>query len=311
MIRALLLLSVLSFPFSVWAAKGKALAYPQVDEPPRVMAVLQQGYAAERGIGLRRNYSLAMALYCDAGTMGSPEGFYRVGRILKNSNRRAANGYFALAARLGHHEAAKHHDPRIANADVSSGCGNYYAWMESGSFDMDGYVANLATHKRKVAALIRSLAPQFGVDIGFALGIALAESNLEPRAVSPKKAQGVMQLIPETQARFGVKNPFDPQQNIRGGLVYLRWLQQRYAGNKVLVAAAYNAGEGAVDKYRGVPPYAETQHYVRRVMYFSGSSLKKAAAKKESAANANKKAVPENSAPVIRESEKPSVAGQT
>ena len=117
-----------------------------------------------------------------------------------------------------------------------------------------------------------------------ALGIALAESNLEPRAVSPKNAQGVMQLIPSTQERFGVKNAFDPKQNIRGGLAYLRWLQQRYAGDRVLVAAAYNAGEGAVDKYRGVPPFAETQQYVRRVIYFSGAGS--GAAKKGRASGA-------------------------
>ena len=158
-----------------------------LDEPPRVMAALQQGYAAERGIGIRRNPSLAIALYCDAGTMGSPEGFYRIGRILKNRNRSKANAYFALAARLGHREAVKQHDARVSNADIAGGCGSYYAWMEGSHFDLDGFIASMSAKKRKIAAIVRSMAPKYGVDSGFALGIALAESNLEPGAVSPKK----------------------------------------------------------------------------------------------------------------------------
>ena len=80
-----------------------------------------------------------------------------------------------------------------------------------------------------------------------------------------------MQLIPETQERFGVTKPFDPEQNIKGGLSYLRWLQNRYPGNAKLVIAAYNAGEGNVDRYGGIPPFPETQQYVRRVLQFSRS----------------------------------------
>jgi soluble lytic murein transglycosylase-like protein len=74
-----------------------------------------------------------------------------------------------------------------------------------------------------------------------------------------------MQLIPETSVRFNVKKPFDPEQNIRGGLSYLRWLLAYFEGNVQLVVAAYNAGEGAVNRYRGVPPYAETRGYVKRI----------------------------------------------
>jgi hypothetical protein len=75
-----------------------------------------------------------------------------------------------------------------------------------------------------------------------------------------------MQLIPETSERFNVKKPFDPVQNLRGGLAYLRWLLAYYEGNVALAAAGYNAGEKAVDRYRGIPPYAETQAYVRRIL---------------------------------------------
>jgi soluble lytic murein transglycosylase-like protein len=92
------------------------------------------------------------------------------------------------------------------------------------------------------------------------------ESNFNPAALSNKNAQGLMQLIPDTAARFNVRQPFDPEQNLRGGLAYLRWLLAYFEGDVSLVAAAYNAGEGAVNRYRGVPPYAETQGYVKRII---------------------------------------------
>jgi soluble lytic murein transglycosylase-like protein len=91
------------------------------------------------------------------------------------------------------------------------------------------------------------------------------ESGFNQRALSPKNAQGLMQLIPETAQRFRVKNAFDPEQNIRGGLAYLQWLLALFQGDVRLVVAAYNAGERAVERYRGIPPYRETQSYVQKV----------------------------------------------
>ena len=91
------------------------------------------------------------------------------------------------------------------------------------------------------------------------------ESRYNRLAVSPKGASGLMQLMPETAARFGVRNIFDPRENIMAGASYLRWLLDRFAGNVRLALAGYNAGEGAVDSYGGVPPYAETIAYIDRI----------------------------------------------
>ena len=244
-------------------------------EAPRVAAALAQGLAAERGIGIRQNANLAIELYCDAATMGSSEGFFRIGRMLakgapKLRNPQLANAYLALAARLGHREASMMHDPQVENGRIDQVCNITRGHVAQPKFDLDGYIAGLSKDKRNLAALIRKSALRYGVDARMALGIALAESNLDASAVSPKNAQGVMQLIPDTQARFGVQKPFDAEQNIKGGLAYLKWLQTRFSGDLTLVAAAYNAGEGAVERHGGVPPFRETEDYVRRVLNFAG-----------------------------------------
>jgi soluble lytic murein transglycosylase-like protein len=122
----------------------------------------------------------------------------------------------------------------------------------------------------RIEYLVRLLSPRYRVPPRLALAIIDVESRFDPKAVSAKNAQGLMQLIPETAQRFGVRDPFDQRDNIQGGLAYLRWLSAYFEGNVTLVAAAYNAGEGAVEKHLGVPPFAETQDYVRKVLARSG-----------------------------------------
>lgn len=112
---------------------------------------------------------------------------------------------------------------------------------------------------------IRAAARQHGVEEAIVRAIIHAESAFNPRALSRVGAQGLMQLMPPTARRFGVTDAFNPQENIQGGVKYLAWLLKRFNGNLTLAAAGYNAGEGAVDKYKGVPPYKETRHYVERV----------------------------------------------
>ncbi len=114
-------------------------------------------------------------------------------------------------------------------------------------------------------AEVRAAAKRYGVDEAIVRAIIHAESAFRPHVVSPKNAQGLMQLIPATAKRFGVRDAFDPAQNIEGGVQYLAFLLKRYQNDLTLAAAAYNAGEGAVDRYKGVPPYKETRNYVARV----------------------------------------------
>jgi soluble lytic murein transglycosylase-like protein len=96
--------------------------------------------------------------------------------------------------------------------------------------------------------------------------VVAVESNFVPTARSVKDARGLMQLIPDTAERFNVRNPYDVDENVRGGLTYLRWLLAYYKGQVALAAAAYNSGEATVDRYRGIPPYPETREYVKRVL---------------------------------------------
>jgi soluble lytic murein transglycosylase-like protein len=133
--------------------------------------------------------------------------------------------------------------------------------------------ATLPLPERAPAAIVnyvKLLAPEYQLAPALVLAVMATESNFDPLAESPKRAQGLMQLLPETAARFNVIRLRDPSQNIRGGMAYLRWLLAYFEGDVMLAVAAYNAGEGAVDRYLGVPPYAETRLYVRKIMAATG-----------------------------------------
>lgn len=114
--------------------------------------------------------------------------------------------------------------------------------------------------------LIYRTADRYGVDRAIIKAIVHAESAFDPKAVSPKGARGLMQLMPATAKRYGVRKITDPAENLHGGTRYLRDLLKMFRNDLPRALAAYNAGEGAVRKYRGIPPYAETRNYVRRVM---------------------------------------------
>lgn len=266
------------------AAGGAALAggAPVIgeDDAPQIRALLSQAWASESGSGVRRNVLIASALYGQAGKLGSAEGYFRAGRIQEGLGRatvqrQLAACLYSAASQLGHHAAARalealHADDDFERADCAEESG---AIVRLVHFDLDRYVSGLPPPRQRIVELIRALAPKYGIDPRLALAVATVESNLDPWAVSPKRAMGVMQLIPETAERFNVARPFDAEQNIRGGLAYLRWLHRYFGGDLVRVVAAYNAGEGAVDRFGGVPPYDETILYVSRVLGYSGHLL--------------------------------------
>ncbi len=131
-----------------------------------------------------------------------------------------------------------------------------------GSDDTEVPVSTDALH-----VLITRMAAEFGVDARLAHAVVRVESNYQADAVSPKGAMGLMQLMPATARQYDVVNPFDPAQNLAAGLRHLRGLLDRYGrGKEALALAAYNAGEGAVSRYQGIPPYRETRNYVERIL---------------------------------------------
>jgi soluble lytic murein transglycosylase-like protein len=113
--------------------------------------------------------------------------------------------------------------------------------------------------------LIKEHAVDHGVDVGLVRAVIQAESAFNPRARSVKGAMGLMQLMPATAAEYGVNDPYDPAQNIKAGVAYLRSLLTKYSDNQELALAAYNAGPKAVEKYGTVPPYRETRNYIERI----------------------------------------------
>jgi soluble lytic murein transglycosylase-like protein len=126
-------------------------------------------------------------------------------------------------------------------------------------------VSSAPPEHRRIVQIVVQEALAFRLDPRLVLAVIRAESAFDPMARSARNAVGLMQLIPETAQRFSVRDPSDPLENVRGGMAYLRWLLAYYRGDVPLVLAAYNAGEGAVDRHRGVPPFAETIGYVQRI----------------------------------------------
>lgn len=248
--------------------------------------------ALEHGEGVRRDLPAAYNLYCIAALAGSSEAQYAMGWMHANGRGTTrdddlAHGLFALAASGGHAHAAKMLERISSGSSRLPACLD--ARMPEPPFavtammppapkanipaEMADPFPHLPPDKRRHAELVRDLAKLAGINPRLALAIVATESNFDPQAVSPKDARGLMQLIPDTARRFNVKDLHDPRDNVIGGLAYLRWLLSYYEGRVELAAAAYNAGEGAVDKYGGVPPFLETQDYVKRIQRYFDAAI--------------------------------------
>jgi hypothetical protein len=156
----------------------------------------------------------------------------------------------------------------IFNDSIGSG------WRVNGAPPNDAYLIERKNAPTPFDDTIVASARSAGVDPSLVKCVMLVESNYNPRALSKKGARGLMQLMPATARRFGVADSFDAVQNIRGGVRYISELLAMFNGNIAFALAAYNAGEGAVARHAGVPPYAETQEYVRRALVaYHGTSI--------------------------------------
>lgn len=153
-------------------------------------------------------------------------------------------------------EAAPAQAPPAAAAPAAPGVEDDHELLPVGGVFDEGALRRMAT----------ALARRHGVDESLVLAVIQVESRYDAFAVSPRGAMGLMQLMPKTAARFSVENAFDPVANVDAGVRYLKELLERYSGQTRLALAAYNAGEEAVERHSGIPPYRETIDYVRRVL---------------------------------------------
>lgn len=221
--------------------------------------------------GVKRDYQQAFDMYCEAALQGDSESAYSLGFMYFNGRGRArdlalAMHWFKQAADAGD----RHAQNMLAR----------YAELSPGEDEnckpaapKITLVAEANPNRQVVAGWVSQIAPSYGIDPELVMAVIRAESGFKATALSDKNAQGLMQLIPETAARFGVADSWDPIQNIKGGTAYLNWLVRHFDGKVDLVLAAYNAGEGAVERYHGIPPYRETQNYVKQILTWYGKTL--------------------------------------
>jgi soluble lytic murein transglycosylase-like protein len=153
----------------------------------------------------------------------------------------------------------------IVKGDGKKVISNFGSAMSAHGNDWNWW-AKQRNRRSSYDAYIERYASQYRVDPILVRAVIQVESDFNPRCISNKGARGLMQLMPETERQYGVRNVFDPEENIRGGIHNLADLLGRYRGDLNRVLAAYNAGEGAVAKYRGIPPYEETMTYVKRAL---------------------------------------------
>lgn len=245
------------------------------DPDPEELTELAGQY--ERAIGYRRDYGRARQLYCAAARLGHLPAQMRLAWMYANGlgaprDTDLAATWLQVAAANGDLQARKFlayvGEPGVTRKPRCTYESRFdaYAIATIPSRDWGAGVNTDTPERSQIASWVRLLAPDYGLDPNLILAIIQTESNFNPRARSSKNAQGLMQLIPETAARFGVKDTANPVQNLHGGMAYIRWLLSFFQGDLRLSLAGYNAGERAVEKYLGVPPYRETQNYIRKVI---------------------------------------------
>jgi soluble lytic murein transglycosylase-like protein len=269
--------------------------------PAQVLRWRQEAAALEHGDGtVARDPLRAAALYCRAARHGDAEAQYSLAWMLTNArgierDEAAAAHLFAAAAEQGHAQAVnmarslgtpRGQPPTCLQPPADEAEAVAEAAPAAPAIPAPPATSRTATAPRAgtppgpfvapprippnapppIVRFVELVAPDYQLEPHLVLAVMATESNFDPWAVSPKNARGLMQLIPDTARRFRVRDLSDPAENIRGGMAYLRWLLAYFEGDLRLALAAYNAGEGAVERYRGVPPFAETRLYVRKVL---------------------------------------------
>ena len=230
-----------------------------------VPAMVRLAAIYEYGEGVAQDFVKSNELYCKAAARGNPDALLRMGLIYSFGRVvKADEGVAALfvikAAEQGNEEAktlVEHVSRRTGS--VMPEC------MIEPPVAVAAESPAVPVARKDIELLVQHWAPQYAVDPSLVMALIAVESNFDGKAVSPKNAQGLMQLIPATAARFGVKNAYNPLENLKGGLAYLQWLMAYFKGEVALVLAAYNAGEETVERYRGIPPYRETRNYVKQI----------------------------------------------
>jgi soluble lytic murein transglycosylase-like protein len=270
----------LSVP-ACFALSEEELALKLESEPASTQLLLKE--ATKLALHHRNSHDLwqAAVRYCKAARLGSTEAQYQLGMLYAFGagvpvQRGYAAALFSMAGQQGHYEAQNMLEsiqlkssklPACINsADASPEQPTRYSLGAGFDIDIESRLNRLPKSKAWIVDMVKTMSLWYQVDPHLALSIVSVESNFEPDARSIKNAMGLMQIIPATAERFNVKDAFNASQNIKAGLRYLQWLLNRYNGDVALAAAGYNAGEGAVDRYHGVPPYPETEQYVARVL---------------------------------------------
>lgn len=285
MLYKLLLTVLLLAAFPAWALPEELSADVQAqyaNEPPHVRELLARAQYYEQLKDEIEGEWQAAILYCEAARHGSAVAQYRLGMQYAfgkgvPESREWAASLFSLAAVQGQPEAQKMLEtiemtttnlpPCVLQAALPDPAPRPLATLQASRVtNIERLLQTLPEKKLWVVQLVYTLAEWYSIDPRLVLSVITAESNFQVRAVSSKSAMGLMQLIPATAERFNVRDAYDATQNIRGGIKYLRWLLSYYRGDVTLAVAAYNAGEKAVDRHKGVPPYAETRQYVKRVL---------------------------------------------
>ena len=261
-----LIWSVLSMPVCAELAGLKVGEIKQLAQQGETTAQVEMGLIFQYGqAGVAKDHEKALTWFCRAAYQGSAFGqknlgwMFLIGQGVERDEAIAAY-WFEQAAALG-----DDYSQRLLQQ------------LDKGAEEPENVCAHVASpewlgkrcrrsHCRRIVETVERLAPQFGLDSNLVLSVIAAESAFKPRVCSQKNACGLMQLMPLTAKRFGVRDLKDLEQNIRGGMAYLQWLLAYFQGDLRFALAGYNAGEGSVVKYRGIPPYPETEKYVKRII---------------------------------------------